>query len=331
MIESKSSALYRCDDGGVTWEARDNSQKMVWRPFYFARLVVDPTNPNRLFKPDLGLIVSEDGGKSFSDTGGGSHGDWHDLWIDPTEPQARDRRRRRRPVDLATTAATGGGRRTTCRSRSSITSASTTRTRTTCTAASRTTARGSATRAYPGGITNAALGEPVRRRRLLGVPRSDRPERRLLRVAGRLHRARRPQDAGVARHPAEGRLQREAALQLEHADRAVSPTQKGTIYLGSQFLFRSRDRGDTWERISPDLTTERSGRSRSRSSRAASPSTTRRPRCTRRSTRSASRRRTRALIWVGTDDGNVQLTRDGGKTLDERGRQRDRPADERRG
>ena len=55
-------------------------------------------------------------------------------------------------------------------------------------------------------------------------------------------------------------------------------------------------------------------RSRSRSSRAASPSTTPRPRCTPRSTRSPSRRRTPNVIWVGTDDGNVQVTRDGGKT-----------------
>jgi hypothetical protein len=60
---------------------------MVWRAFYFARLVIDPTNPDRVFKPNLSLIVSEDGGRSFSPTGGGSHGDWHDLWIDPQNPK----------------------------------------------------------------------------------------------------------------------------------------------------------------------------------------------------------------------------------------------------
>ena len=65
LIESKTSALFRSADGGATWEQRDASQNMVWRPFYFARLIVDPTNPNRLFKPDLRLIVSEDGGRSF--------------------------------------------------------------------------------------------------------------------------------------------------------------------------------------------------------------------------------------------------------------------------
>ena len=65
------NALYRSDDGGKTWAARDRSQKMVWRPFYFANLIVDPNNENKLYKPDLGLIVSTDGGASFSDITGG--------------------------------------------------------------------------------------------------------------------------------------------------------------------------------------------------------------------------------------------------------------------
>ena len=58
---------------------------MVWRPFYFANLVIDPKNPDRLFKPDFALIQSFDGGKSFANTGGGTHGDHHVIWIDPTD------------------------------------------------------------------------------------------------------------------------------------------------------------------------------------------------------------------------------------------------------
>ena len=60
FVESTSSALYVSSDGGKTWEARDKSQWMVWRPFYFAHMTVDPTNPDRIFKGDGNLILSED-------------------------------------------------------------------------------------------------------------------------------------------------------------------------------------------------------------------------------------------------------------------------------
>src|SRR6185437_2886141 len=87
LVESPHSALYRSDDGGKTWQQRDKSQLMVWRPFYFANLIVDPHNPERLFKPDLNLIQSVDGGKSFANVGGGTHGDSHVVWIDPRDTQ----------------------------------------------------------------------------------------------------------------------------------------------------------------------------------------------------------------------------------------------------
>ena len=78
------NALYRSADGGRTWEMRDRSQAMIWRPFYFANLIVDPKDENRVFKTDGSLIVSSDGGQSFSGISNGAHGDFHDLWIDPT-------------------------------------------------------------------------------------------------------------------------------------------------------------------------------------------------------------------------------------------------------
>jgi photosystem II stability/assembly factor-like uncharacterized protein len=59
-----SNGLYRSDDGGATWTLLDRSQYMVWRPFYFANLIVDPKDENRLYKPDLTLIASTDGGRA---------------------------------------------------------------------------------------------------------------------------------------------------------------------------------------------------------------------------------------------------------------------------
>jgi photosystem II stability/assembly factor-like uncharacterized protein len=81
VIESQRGALFVSNDGGRTFVERDRSQLMVWRPFYFANLVVDPKNADRVFKTNYALIVSTDGGESFSRTSDGTHGDWHDLWI----------------------------------------------------------------------------------------------------------------------------------------------------------------------------------------------------------------------------------------------------------
>src|SRR5258708_5628377 len=83
VIESKSSALYRSDDGGKKWVRLDSSQYLVWRPFYFANLIVDPKDENKIFKPDGPLLVSTNGGKSFGGTAN-AHGDHHTLWIDPS-------------------------------------------------------------------------------------------------------------------------------------------------------------------------------------------------------------------------------------------------------
>ncbi|HRC56518.1 MAG TPA: hypothetical protein PKU97_11380, partial [Kofleriaceae bacterium] len=91
----------------------------------------------------------------------------------------------------------------------------------------------------------------------------------------------------------------------------VSPTQKGTLYLGAQFLFRSRDRGDTWQRISPDLTTNDPAKQQQELSGGVTVDNSSAEMHTTIYSISESPRNA-AVIWVGTDDGNLQLTRNGG-------------------
>ncbi len=82
----KGRGLYRSDDAGANWTKLDASNYMLWRPFYFGNLIVDPKDENKIFKPDGPLLLSPDGGKSFNVVSGAAHGDFHDVWINPKNP-----------------------------------------------------------------------------------------------------------------------------------------------------------------------------------------------------------------------------------------------------
>jgi photosystem II stability/assembly factor-like uncharacterized protein len=84
FVPSKSGLLYRSLDGGAHWQLRNSSQEVNFRPFYFSQVRCDPGNPRKVYTVAGGLLVSKDGGRKFHDIGGG--GDNHDLWIDPRDP-----------------------------------------------------------------------------------------------------------------------------------------------------------------------------------------------------------------------------------------------------
>jgi photosystem II stability/assembly factor-like uncharacterized protein len=92
----------------------------------------------------------------------------------------------------------------------------------------------------------------------------------------------------------------------------VSPNEKGTLYLGAQFLFRSRDQGQSWDRISPDLTTNDPEKQKQEESGGVTVDNSVAEMHTTIYSIAESPKNGK-LIWVGTDDGNVQITRDGGQ------------------
>jgi len=94
---------------------------------------------------------------------------------------------------------------------------------------------------------------------------------------------------------------------------ALSPTDKATLYVGAQFLFRSRDHGQNWERISADLTTNDPEKQKQEQSGGVTIDNSSAEMHTTIYSISESPKN-KSLIWVGTDDGNLQLTRDAGKT-----------------
>ena len=308
----KDSALYRSDDGGATWEQRDKSQMMVWRPFYFANLVVDPSNADRLFKMNLRLIVSEDGGKSFSDAAGSTHADSHDIWINPANPKdlilgddggiwySKDGGGRwwkgenlpisqfyHVAVDNQDPYRVYGG----LQDNSSWVGDS----------------------SYPGGISNNRWENLYGGDGFWVIPDARDPNIVYAEYQG----------GNIAR--IDRRTKQARDIQPKSDDPKVklrynwnapihqSPNDPGTIYLGSQFLFRTRDQGQTWERISPDLSTQDPAKQQQEKSGGITVDNSSAEMHTVIYAISESPKN-RNLIWAGTDDGNVQLTRDGGKS-----------------
>ena len=311
FIESKDSALYRSSDGGATWERRDSSQHMVWRPFYFARLIVDPKDADRLFKPDLSLIVSDDGGRSFTNSSGGSHGDWHDLWIDPSNSKhviggddgglwasfdggSRWWKFNNLPisqfyhvsVDDKDPYLVYGG----LQDNSSWVGPS----------------------SYPGGITNQRWENLYGGDGFWAMVDPSNPNYVYAEYQGGTI-ARIDRQSLAMRDIQPTALYKEKLRFNWNTPIHTSPSGDGTLYIGAQFLFRSRDHGDTWERISPDLTTNDKEKQKQEESGGVTVDNSSAEMHTTIYSISESPKDART-IWVGTDDGNLQLTRDAGKT-----------------
>jgi photosystem II stability/assembly factor-like uncharacterized protein len=81
MIQSKTGVLWRSDDGGAHWRLLTRNTLVNQRPFYMSRLQVDPSNPNHVFFSSEDLIETRDGGKTFEDVRSAVHQDHHGLWI----------------------------------------------------------------------------------------------------------------------------------------------------------------------------------------------------------------------------------------------------------
>jgi photosystem II stability/assembly factor-like uncharacterized protein len=313
FVESTDSALFVSDDGGATWDKRDKSNWMVWRPFYFANLIVDPKNPDRLFKTDGPLILSEDAGKSFTVVGGfqGAHGDLHDVWIDPTNPQtvavgddggmwysynggSKWWKGDNLPlsqfyhvsVDDNDPFQVYGG----LQDNSSWVGQS----------------------QYPGGITNAQWENMFGGDGFWTFSDPADPDYLYAEAqGGNIGRVNRRTHQGRDIQPKPN--YKEKLRWNWNTPIALSPNEKGTIYIGAQFLFRSRDHGQTWDRISPDLSTNEPEKQKQEQSGGVTVDNSSAEMHTTIYSISESPK-DKSVIWVGTDDGNLQITRDGART-----------------
>ena len=86
LIEAKKGGLYRSDDAGNTWTLVNDDERYRQRAWYFTHVFADPKNADTVYVLNTGAFRSNDGGKTFSLLPA-PHGDHHGLWIDPTNPQ----------------------------------------------------------------------------------------------------------------------------------------------------------------------------------------------------------------------------------------------------
>jgi photosystem II stability/assembly factor-like uncharacterized protein len=313
LIESKKNALYRSDDGGVKWKKMAD-QNIGNRPFYYSEIYVDPKNDNRLYSLFSTITKSEDGGKTFEDfVGWVVHPDHHAWWIHPDDPDfiidgndgglniSRDRGKTWRfvgnlpvaqfyhiNVDMETPYNVYGGMQ------------------------DNGSWRGPNEVWQDGGIRNSHWQMVLFGDGFDVVPDRSNPRYGFAMSQGG-YLARYDLTTGEQRlirpiHP------QDIPLRFNwNAGIAVDPFSATTIYYGSQFLHKSTDRGNTWTIISPDLTTNDTSKQKQESSGGLTYDVTAAENHTTIMSVAPSPVK-EGVIWVGTDDGNVQLTTDGGKS-----------------
>ena len=87
VVEASEGGVFRSDDGGKNWERTNDDRKIRQRHFYYSRIVADPLDRETVYALNTRLYKSTDGGVTFDTQISVPHGDNHDLWIDPNDPK----------------------------------------------------------------------------------------------------------------------------------------------------------------------------------------------------------------------------------------------------
>lgn len=312
IVESGNTGLYISSDGGETWKQQSSTLNVVSRPFYFASLVVDPFDAKRVYRPAYTFSYSVDGGFSFTDATTPVHADHHALWINPKNPSqlllgtdggvymSLDKGNNWRFIDNLPVGQfyhvaydnrkpyhVYGG----LQDNGSWGTPS----------------------SAPGGVKNSDWLEYYGGDGFWVTP--DPTDNNYIYAesqGGDVNRIDLRNYKATAIRPAQGKDDE------KHRWNWNTPIVAGTadpknLYVAAQYLFKSTDKGQSWTRISPDLTTnDKKKQEQEKSGGLSADVTSAENHCTIFSI--AESPLDANTIWVGTDDGNLQYTTDGGKT-----------------
>jgi len=317
LVEAKESALLRSDNGGASWRTVNKEPGVNPRPFYFCDIRVHPTNENKIYRLQTTLDYSIDGGKTFSLVYPYTtiHPDHHALWLHPNGKYmvvgndggvaiSRDGGIKWQFVDNLPLAqfyhiATDneypynvyGGLQ------------------------DNGSWRGPSNSLVYDGIYNGQWVSVNFGDGFATVPDPENSDYGYAMSQGgalvyynhktQVRKAIRPTESeGV--NPPKHRYNWNAGI-------ALDPFNPKAVYYGSQFLHKSTDKGQSWQIISPDLTTNDPAKQKSSESGGLTRDVTAAENhCTILSIAPSPLKQD--VLWVSTDDGNVQVTQDGGKT-----------------
>jgi photosystem II stability/assembly factor-like uncharacterized protein len=317
---SRSGGVFRSDDSGAHWARISN---LTPRGFYFAKVRVDPNNDQRVYVLGFGTAVSDDGGKTFLNTGARDiHGDCHAMWVDPnnsnhvllgTDGGIYFSYDKAKTWDFQNNVALGEFYNVSFGMDKPYTICGGLQDNGSWCGPSQTHRQSSGGGGGGGGddprrtsgITNAdwffveggdgfwTANDPTSSNIIYAESQGGEAERIDL-ASGK----RKPIRPAAKEGTPQFRFNWNTPLVISHFD-------PKTLYMGGNVLFRLTNRGDNWEAISPDLSTRDVNKIMTAGSAAENYGTI---------VALSESPKDRNVLWAGTDDGNVQTTRDGGRT-----------------
>ena len=315
LIEAEKGGLFKSDDGGDTWELASANRAIRQRAWYYTTLTVHPQNPDEVWFPQVPMLRTRDAGRTLQYMKGLHHGDHHDLWIDPKNPK-----RMIGGNDGGVDVTTNGGEtwfapplpisqfyHVSVDSRTPYFVAGAMQDLGTAQGPSRSFGSGIALSDWysvGGGEAGYVVSDPrdpdvVFAGEYLGI------------ITRYDHRTGQSRNISAWPENPSGHGGEDMRYRFQWtAPIAASIHEPGVFYHGAQVIFRTADGGHKWQAISPDLT--RNDRSKQKWS--GGPITGDNTGVETYGTvfAIAESPREKGVIWAGTDDGLVHVTRDGG-------------------